>query len=168
MKKVMKRMDKLIDMADRFLDRFLPEKAMRIVRGFLNRQFITFVLVGVVNTLSTTVISLFLDWAADTVFSGNVPEMIENLRITFVTGYILSLVLSFFLNCRFTFRQKPDIKKFLKFPISYIPNFIIQYIIVWIFGAVGFPLWTAYICAAVIGIPVTFLAMKVLVFVKKT
>jgi putative flippase GtrA len=57
---------------------------------------------------------------------------------------------------------------YVKFFISYIPNFIIQTIIVWLFDAfTAFPAISAYITAAIIGIPVTFILMKIFAFKKK-
>lgn len=126
-----------------------------------------FVVIGIINTFSTTIIATLLDKLAAAVFDGGMPQMLEKLNATFVAAYICSLILSFFLNTFFTFRERPTLKKFIKFPVSYIPNFIIQYIAVWIFKQLGLDPSYAYLLAAVIGIPVTFLVMKLFVYKKK-
>lgn len=149
-----------------FLEDRLPERAARLIEGFLSVSFVTYMIIGVINTFSTTVISTALDTITAAAFSGNTPEVILRYNITFVVGYIISLIISFFLNTHFTFRQKPTWKRFIKFPLSYVPNFVIQYIIVRLFTAAGINAALAYITAAVIGIPITFLVMKLFVFEK--
>lgn len=148
-------MQKFLDKALCFLAHFLPEKLLKYARLFLTVQFFTFVAVGAVNTLSTAVFAAGLDFVN--------PAGREN-RMNFVLGYCAGLVLSFFLNARFTFRKKPTLKNFIKFPVSYIPNFVIQYLCVWLFTALSFHNALAYFIAAVIGIPVTFLTMKFFVY----
>ncbi|MGG7153651.1 GtrA family protein, partial [Clostridium neonatale] len=56
----------------------------------------------------------------------------------------------------------------IKFAISYIPNFIIQNIVVIIvFNIFNYDKIIAYILAAIIGVPVTFVLMKFFVFRKR-
>ncbi len=146
----------------RFLDKilsvmsgFLPEKLIRYAKIFLTVQFLTFLIIGAVNTLSTTGFAAVLD---------RVHPSGQDNRVNFILGYCASLILSFFLNTRFTFRKKPTLKSFVKFPVSYIPNFVIQYLSVWLFTALSLNNTLAYLIAAIIGIPVTFLTMKFFVY----
>ena len=56
----------------------------------------------------------------------------------------------------------------LRFFVSYIPNFLIQNIVVFlVHGVFGGTELMAYILAAVIGIPVTFVLLKLFAFRKK-
>lgn len=154
-------MQKLLDNISAFLSKFLPEKLMNIINKFLTAEFVKFVIIGVINTLSTAVIATVLDKIASVL---NISEqMLVKTNITFIVGYILSMIISFFLNTYFTFKEKPTLKKALKFPVSYIPNFIVQYIVVHLLGNGTL----SYIIAAVIGIPVTFLTMRIFVYRKK-
>ncbi len=159
-------MQKLLDRISDTLGKFLPAGIMRVINGFLTVSFITFLVIGVINTFSTTVISTVFD-KLTAMLSGGAQEVIIRFNLTFIAGYIVSLVISFFLNTHFTFHEKPTWKKFIKFPLSYVPNFIIQYVTVRIFSAAGLNLTLAYMIAAVIGIPITFLVMKLLVFNKR-
>ena len=151
------------------LSRSLPHGIMRAVRPFLTVQFIIFMLMGTINTAVSVFTASLLELihqnflAADNI----IRVMAEHSRSNFIFGYIVSIVTSFFLNCKFTFRQKPTWEKFMKFPISYIPNFIFQYIIVFIFTSLHWNSTAAYICAAIIGTPLTFAAMKLMVFRRK-
>lgn len=148
-------MQKILDRLLSFLARFLPEKCLRYARIFLTVQFVTFVAVGAANTLSTTVFAAALDY---------IHPAGRDSRVNFILGYCAGLVLSYFLNTCFTFRKKPSLKSFIRFPVSYIPNFVIQYLCVWLFTALSLNHTLAYLIAAVIGIPVTFLTMKFFVF----
>ena len=121
---------------------------------FLNRQFVIFVLIGVFNTLSG---SLFA-----TVYS-----LALNANIAFVCGYITSLIIAFFLNSKLNFRKKISLRRFIKFIVSYIPNFIIQNLIVIIFyNNLEWNKIITYFLAAIIGVPVTFVFMKLFAFGK--
>lgn len=161
-------MQKLLDSLYGIAEKILPEKLAPAVKQFFSVAFFTFVAVGVVNTLSTAVISSLLDMIVDTFFEASGTEIITKLRLTFVIGYLLSMLISFFLNCRFTFREKPTLAKLIRFPVSYIPNFVIQYVTVWFFTSIV-PIHptVSYLIAAIIGIPVTFVTMKIFVFRKK-
>ncbi|MCX7714695.1 MAG: GtrA family protein [Clostridia bacterium] len=159
-------MQKFLDTILNRLDRILPVKLMEYVRHFLNVQFLLFVIIGFINTFNTTVIATLLDMVISV--SSTVSQVVQKYNITFVAAYILSMVISFFLNTFITFKEKPTWRKFIVFPISYIPNFLIQYICVWIFRHLNLNSTLAYAIAAVIGIPITFLTMKFLVYKKRT
>lgn len=123
---------------------------------FFSREFISFLIVGAINTLSNIIFS--------TIYSLFIPDT----TIAFFPGYITSNVVSYLLNSCMTFKEKLGFVKFIKFFISYIPNFVIQTIIVWLFdNYVHGPSVAAYALAAVIGVPVTFVFMKIFTFRKK-
>lgn len=84
---------------------------------FLSREFILFLIVGVINTFNGTVFA-------------SIYSIFLNENIVFVLGYISSLIISYILNSFITFKEKLEVRKFIKFVISYIPNFIIQNIVV--------------------------------------
>ena len=92
---------------------------------------------------------------------------IPNTTLAFFPGYITSNVVSYLLNSKLTFKERLGFVKFIKFFISYIPNFIIQTIIVWLFdNFIHGPSVIAYAIAAIIGVPVTFVFMKIFTFKK--
>jgi putative flippase GtrA len=72
------------------------------------------------------------------------------------------------MNSRFVFHDTLSVSRFIKFFVSYIPNYIIQNIIVVIFyNWLGYPPIVSYLIAAILGIPVTFLLVKLFAFGKK-
>ncbi|WP_404318727.1 GtrA family protein [Bacillus lumedeiriae] len=49
-----------------------------------------------------------------------------------VTAFFISFVLSFFLNSYFTFKVKPTLAKFLKFPLSQAVNFTASSLVMYV------------------------------------
>ena len=111
---------------------------------------------GVINTLSNILFS--------TIYSLFIP----NTTAAFFPGYITSNVVAYLLNSKLTFKERLGFVKFIKFFISYIPNFIIQTVIVYLYDVlIHGPSVIAYAIAAIIGVPVTFVIMKLFAFKKK-
>ncbi len=82
-------------------------------------------------------------------------------RISFVLGYVVSILGSYFLNTYFTYKQKPSVKKFLIFPLTYIPNFIIQYLgIILLVDRLNMSRKVAPVITAIVATPITFFVMK--------
>lgn len=126
----------------------------KIKNTFFTREFITFLIIGVVNTFNGTIFSY--------IYSSFLNE-----NIAFVVGYISGLFISYILNSLITFKEKLNFSKFIKFAISYIPNFIIQNIVVVIvFNMLGLNKLFAFLLAAIIGVPITFILMKFFAFKK--
>jgi len=121
---------------------------------FFTREFITFLIIGVVNTFNGTIFSYMY-------------SSFLNENVAFVLGYISGLFISYILNSLITFKEKLNITKFIKFALSYIPNFIIQNIVVVIvFNILGLNKLIAFLLAAIIGVPITFILMKFFAFKK--
>lgn len=131
-------------------------KGEKLKHIFLSPQFLMFILIGGINTLS----NIF--------FSAIYYKLIADTTIAFLPGYLSANIVSYILNSKLTFKEKMGIVRYIKFFISYIPNFVIQTIIVWAFATfTPLPAISAYITAAIIGIPVTFILMKIFAFKKK-
>lgn len=121
---------------------------------FITKEFMLFLVIGVINTFNGTLFSY--------VYSSFLNE-----NIAFIAGYISGLIISYVLNSLITFKEKLEFYKFIKFGISYVPNFIIQNTVVIItFNIMGINKLIAYMLAAVIGVPVTFILMKFFAFSK--
>lgn len=127
----------------------------KVKTTFLSRQFLSFVAIGVVNTIICTVFSY-------------VYSLFAEPNLSFALGYATSLVISYFMNSFITFKSALSWIKFVKFVISYIPNFIIQQTVVTLCLQVfGVHKLIAYVLAAVIGVPVTFIIMKIFAFKRR-
>ena len=134
---------------------FHPSATEKVKRQFFTFEFFRFLVIGCVNTLNGVVFSYL--------FSRVLPA-----QVAFWCGYVLSLGISYLLNSAITFHERLSFPKMLRFFVSYIPNFLIQNVVVFlVHGVFGGTELLAYILAAVIGIPVTFLILKLFAFRKK-
>ncbi len=163
-------LDKLISDFRVWLSERVSKNTMRILRPFLTLQFFIFMGLGIVNTASVIIVATALDIIKNITLdtSDALRVFIETSRVNFIIGYIASIVLSFFLNSKYTFHQKPTLRNFIKFPISYIPNFLFQYIMVFMLTSIHWNHSAAYLIAAILGTPITFISMKLMVFRKKS
>lgn len=122
---------------------------------FFKKEFFIFIVVGIINTFNGILFSMLY-------------SKIFQVNVAFVVGYITSVFISYILNSIFTFKQKLSLDKTIKFYISYIPNFIVQLISVFIiYNLLGYEKIIAYLVAAIIGVPVTFVILKIFTFSKK-
>lgn len=118
------------------------------------RQILTFAVVGVVNTLTYYVLYLL--------FLTRLPYLAAH-----VLAFAVSMVGSFFLNARFTYRIRPTWRKFLLFPLTNATNFVITtvgvYVIVDVLHAGS---RFAPLLASAAAIPVTFVVSRMIMLPK--
>jgi HAD superfamily phosphoserine phosphatase-like hydrolase len=136
-------------------EEYKPTGIKKLKAIFYSRDFLYFLAIGIINTVNGTIFAYLY-------------SLIFNVNAAFMAGYLTSLTISYFLNSFITFRSSLTPLKYIKFCISYIPNFIIQNLAVILFyNLFGWHKLIAYLLAAIIGIPVTFLLMKFFAFKKK-
>ncbi|MEB3100937.1 GtrA family protein [Ferviditalea candida] len=122
---------------------------------FLNKQFIKFIIVGLINTVSTYLLYLIF------------------LKLTsyfwaYSISYILGIIISYFLNTLFVFREKTSLKKFLQFPIVYLVQYLINTFFLYLFvNVLSIRKEISPIIIIVITIPITFLLSKKIIQEKK-
>ncbi len=121
---------------------------------FFSKQFIIFVAIGIINTFNGSAFSY--------IFSNFLKP-----NMAFLPGYISGLLISYLLNSFITFKEKLSFEKLIKFVISSIPNFIVQYIVVIVCTSIGLHKLIAYMLAAIIGVPITFILIKFFAFSNK-
>ena len=119
---------------------------------FLNKQFLTFGIIGACNTLISQ--GLYMAFVAVNVAVG----------IASILGDVLSMVFSYFMNMHFTYKQKPTWKSAVTFPLSYIPGIIISALMVVLVVDIfhGPKMW-AKLIALPIYVPVNSLCMNYIV-----
>ncbi len=137
---------------------YKPTAKEKLFGMLLSQEFMLFVIIGI----ACTFFNIFFSWIYEKMFT-------LNPVIAFLPGYTTANLASYILNSKLTFKEKLRVLKFIKYFISYIPNFIIQTTVVFLY-AWAFPaapgIW-AYAIAAIIGVPVTFIIMKIFTFAKK-
>ena len=133
----------------------MPAFFKTVRRHFFTREFLLFLVIGCFNTFNGSLLAKIFELLVDT-------------NLAFNIGYILANVIAYALNSRLIFHEPMALEKCVKFAISYIPNYLIQNIIVLLFyNRLGFPSLASFVIAAVLGVPVTFLAVKLFAFGRK-
>lgn len=121
---------------------------------FFSHEFMLFLVIGCINTFN----SVFFSW---------LYSHFINPNAAFALGYVTSLVIAYVLNSKINFKKKLSPARLVKFCLSYVPNFIIQNAIVFLlYNLLALPKLVAYFSAAVIGIPLTFVCVKLFAFGK--
>ncbi|MEU2622709.1 GtrA family protein [Streptomyces sp. NPDC007157] len=114
----------------------------------ISGQIITFAVIGVINT--ATYYGLYL------LFLMYLPYLAAH-----ILAFLLSMIGSFFLNAKFTYRIRPTWRKFLLFPLTNATNFVITtvgvYVIVDVLHAGS---RFAPLMASAAAIPVTFVVSR--------
>lgn len=113
------------------------------------QSFIRFAIVGCVNTINYYVIYLLLMYIG-----------FEYLW-SHSTGFLISMIGSFYLNCYYTYKVKPTWKKFFQFPLTYVVNYSISTLSLFII--VDFLHMNEFLAPAIsllLPIPFTYLVSK--------
>lgn len=135
-------------------DKYKPSTVKKIKAIFLTKQFFGFLIVGGINTANGIVFAY-------------IYSLFLGVNISFVLGYITAMTISYILNSLIVFKESMMFERYMKFCISYIPNFIIQNIFVLIFyNTLGWNNLLVFVLAAIIGVPITFIIMKFFAFSK--
>jgi len=123
-----------------------------IKKTYFTKDFILFVFCGGMGTLVNFIVSLAV-------------SMILNPSVSYVFGYGISLFAAYSLNAKLIFHRKIAYMDFVKFVLSYIPNFLILFTFVLIFlNLLGLNKVVVYALAGLLGLPLTFLLVKIMVF----
>jgi len=83
----------------------------KLVEKFFNIEFIKFGIIGVINTVNHQIIYFVL-------------KPFIYLGIAHFLGMVISMIGSFYMNCYFTYKTKPTMKKAILFPLTYLPTLI--------------------------------------------
>ncbi|MBB2507249.1 hypothetical protein G5S33_00640 [Staphylococcus cohnii subsp. cohnii] len=113
-------------------------------------EVIKFVIVGGMNTLSYYIVYLCL------------LKLLEvNYLVSHISGFIISFVISYYLNCYFVYKVTPTWRKFLKFPLTQVVNMGMQTLLLYIFVQwFGISSVIAPFAGLIITIPITFVLSK--------
>lgn len=128
---------------------------LKLKKQFFNIRFMKFFMVGLLNVLNGAL------------FSWLFSLFIAQTNISFDLGYIVSLSLSYLLNTFFVFSEKDiNLNRFLKFCISYLPNFLLQNVVVYIISVFNVHKFILYAFSGAISFPLTYLLLSFFTFKK--
>ena len=130
----------------------MDEFLRKLRRTFLSEKFIGYCLIGVINTFNTGVFSWILHFLVQ-----------ENIAAAL--AFFLSLTVNYLLNSHFVFKTHLHYIKYLKFLLSYIPHFIIYFLVSFItINVLEMDQFWATILATAAGGPITFIIIKLYAF----
>ncbi|MGG0642596.1 GtrA family protein [Sporosarcina gallistercoris] len=110
------------------------------------REFITFAIVGVVNT--ATYYGFYLL---------GLKGMGLAYMIAHFSAVLLSMIISFFLNSYVTYKVKPTLKKFLMYPLTQLVNIAVTAVLLYVLvDGLRVNSSIAPLAAMIVTVPVTF------------
>ncbi|WMT40585.1 GtrA family protein [Paenibacillus sp. D2_2] len=90
-----------------------------LLTKLLNKEFLKFVISGGINTLATYLVYLLL-------------LIFFNYSLSYTISYVSGIFLSYYLNTVFVFKEKVSFVKFLKFPVVYLVQYLINIFMLYI------------------------------------
>ncbi len=134
---------------------FFAKTYRKFKETFLTKSFLEFCILGLINCFNDSLFS----WIAYFFMQKNLAA---------VVGYMVSLTIAFLLTTRYIFKSKISFEKYVKFLISYIPNFIIFFLVTFItINLWKLPQFVGTFLAAMAGGPITFVIIKIYAFGKR-
>ncbi|GAA0435210.1 GtrA family protein [Lentibacillus halophilus] len=121
----------------------------RLIHLIQTRAFIRFVIVGCINTLTYyTLYVLFMSLGGLYIINHS-------------AAFVISMVGSFYWNCYFTYRTKPTLAKFFQFPLTYVVNYSVSTLSLYVLiDLLQFSEFLSPLIAAIIPIPFTFIISR--------
>ena len=105
-----------------------------IKNNFLKKSFIIFCIIGVINTLINAVVMKGSIFGFEKIYSGidistkdaGFPYYLS-MAISTLLAFVIASIASYFLNAKFTYKEKTDSKTFLEASIAYVSRYILTY-----------------------------------------
>jgi len=115
------------------------------------KEYASFMMVGAVNTgLTYALYALFL--------------FLTPYKLSYSLAYVCGIIISYYLNSQFVFKQPVTLAKFLKYPVVYIVQYLLGIFILYIcVDLLAISKWLAPIVVIVISLPVTFGLSKMII-----
>ena len=126
----------------------------RMANTFIKKDFILFVFCGGMGTLTNFLCSVTISTWLDPTLS-------------YALGYAISLYVAYALNAFLVFKERCRFDSFIRFVLSYIPNFLILFSFVFfLLNQMGWDRILVYALAGLLGLPVTYILVKIFAFGK--
>ncbi|OMD81300.1 MULTISPECIES: GtrA family protein [Paenibacillus] len=122
-----------------------------LLTKLLNKQFMKFVISGGINTLFTYLVYLLLLQAL-------------SYSMSYTISYISGIFLSYYLNTIFVFKEKVTFRKFLKFPIVYLVQYLINLLMLFVLVEyLNLSKQIVPLIVIVVTIPITYTLSKLII-----
>jgi len=119
-----------------------------LLMKFTNREFIKFIIAGIINTVLSYLLYLIL-------------LLYLTYQISYVVSFILGILISYYINSKFVFNEQLSIKKLLSFPVVYVVQLLLNYLFLYVFIEIlSISSKLAPLLVTIISLPVTFLLSR--------
>ena len=119
---------------------------------FVSKKFIGYCLIGIINTFNTA----FFSWLAHFKVQENIAAYI---------GYFISLTINYILNSIIVFKNRLNFRRYFRFLLSYVPNFVIYTLVSLLtINVMQINQFWATVLATAAGAPITFVIIKLFAF----
>jgi putative flippase GtrA len=119
-------------------------------------QFLRFLVTGGINTALTYVLYLLL-----------LP--LFGYLVAYSVAYVIGIVLSYWLNSAFVFRQPMNWGSLVRFPLVYVVQYLLTGALLWLFvDTLGVDERLALLGAIAVTVPVTFLAARLAILPRRS
>ena len=119
---------------------------------FFNKKFIGYCLIGIINTFNTA----FFSWLAHFKVQENIAAYI---------GYFISLTINYILNSIIVFKNRLNFRRYFRFLLSYVPNFVIYTLVSLLtINVMQINQFWATVLETAEGAPITFVIIKLFAF----
>ena len=116
---------------------------MKTIRAFIKSQIFLFMLMGTLSTLVMLGLYMLLN-------------MIIQYQMAYFLSYVVTVIISYFLNTLFVFKKPVSLRTFLQFPIVYIVQYIISALMLEVMVRIGFSVTYAPVLIIILLLPLTF------------
>lgn len=114
----------------------------------MHREFVRFLLVGASNTL--------LSWLLFVILVRFIPYL-----AAYTLAYASGIMISYFSNVHFVFRERVSFSSFLKFPFVYLLQYTLGMLLMWLLiGRMDISQEFAMVVVVGLTIPITFFASR--------
>lgn len=136
---------------------------INFIKKLYNNQPLRFVFWGGINTLITLINTMILNFFFQEI-EWSTKILGRSIDIPFIICFIIGIPIAYTTHTLFTFKVKWSWKRLIRYPLSSIPNFILQSLFIYVFGVLlKVNEYITYIIAAILPLPIMFFINKFLV-----
>ena len=137
----------------------------KLIKWFLGFELGRFLIVGGINTLMG---GILIPLIFNLVFNlGEISFLTLSLDLPLTLGYLIWFSFAYLIQIKFVFNSRFELKRYLIYPLSQIPNYLINSLFLFVFDSIlNLPSWLAYGLAAIFAVPVMFIIVRIIVKTK--
>lgn len=137
-----------------------------LIKKLLSLEIIKFLFAGGINTLMG---SILIPYVYNMLFGEQIwfTFLSTNVYWGLFAGYLLWLIPAFFIQLKVVFKSRFEWPRFLVYPLTQIPNFIINsFFYNLFFTVIGWPDLVSLVLAACITVPIMFVLVRLVIKTK--